>query len=110
MSKYITSWKQDELVAQISGRVLSGMDRACAFAAAQAKARMRKRTGLAQSQVAYEVRPIRNTIWGWVGVRKGKAFYWYFHEVGTSRMPAHPAIRPAVFGNAAQIVKLIAGG
>jgi HK97 gp10 family phage protein len=110
VSKFTSNWRQDELMAQISGRVISGMDKACAFAANDAKRRMRRRTGLAQSQVAYEVRPIRNTIWGWIGVRKGDAFYWYFHEIGTTKMSAHPAIRPAVFENGAQIVRLIAKG
>jgi HK97 gp10 family phage protein len=110
VSKAVVSWNQAALVAKVSGRVLSGMDRACAFAAGQAKSKAPRATGNLASEIAYEVVPTRNTITGWVGVKKGDAFYGYFQELGTRRSPAHPFLRPAVFGNAAQIVKLIAGG
>jgi HK97 gp10 family phage protein len=43
-----------------------------------------------------------------VGVGK-KAFYARFHELGTSKMAAHPFLRPAVFENEAEIMRLLVG-
>lgn len=106
----ITKWSQSEVLAWASGHILGGMDRACAFAAAQAKANAPKATGNLAGEIDHEVTVTRNTITGWVGVRKGDAFYGYFQELGTRKMRAHPFLRPAVFKNGAQIVKLIARG
>lgn len=110
MSKYLVNWNQKELMAAISGRVASGMGRACAFAAAQAQAKAPRRTGLLSGQISYEVRVVGRGVWGWIGVRKGRAFYGYFHELGTRKMAAHPFLRPAVFGNGPEIVRRIARG
>ena len=110
MSKFIREWNEKALLVKVSGQVLRGMDRACQFAAAQAEAKAPRGTGQLAGEIDYEVQPERGSVVGYVGVRKGKAFYGYFQELGTSRMPAHPFLRPAVYENAGQIVKLIAGG
>ena len=47
-------------------------------------------------EIDYEVKPKRNVITGYVGVRKGKAYYGYFQELGTRFHAAHPFLRPAV--------------
>jgi len=46
-----------------------------------------------------------------VGVRKSKSgkHHGFYIEIGSSTAPAHPFLRPAVFGNAQKILDLIAG-
>src|SRR5512146_2254781 len=110
----ITEWRQKDLIAEVSGRVLSGMDRACAFAAERARGNAPRRTGQLAEGSDYEVQPERANVVGRVGVKSrqggGKAFWGYFVELGTSKMAARPFLRPAIFDNAEQIVKLIAEG
>jgi len=112
VSKIIKEWRQKELLAEISGRAAQGMEAACQFAADQARARVLVRTGLTRRDITHEVEARGLVVEGRIGIPKGKrhAWYWYFWEVGTSRNRAHPALRPAVFNNAATIVRLIAGG
>ncbi len=119
MSKHIKEWNDKKLLAEVSGRVLSGMDKAVRFAAEQAwELAPVGATGVLRNEIDHEVVPERNTVVGRVGVRRGNfgaanqgpAFYGYFHELGTSKMAARPFLRPAVFDNAAEIVKLIAEG
>lgn len=113
MSKHIVEWRQREVLAEVSGRVADNLYRACEFAAEEARTRAPRRTGQLASDIdiAVEVTARDQEITGWVGVRKGKghAFWAYFQEVGTSRHPAHPFLRPAVFGNARRIVAIVSG-
>ncbi len=136
MSKVITEWHAKEFIAKTHGQVINGMDRACQFAAGQARSKCSSKRVAAA--IDYEVRPEGNDVVGYVGVskRSGAAFIGYFLEVGTSghaivakrakvltdggevfgrkvRHPgtrARPFLRPAVFENGDQIVKLIAEG
>ena len=117
MSVVIKEWKAKELKAKISGRVLDGMDAACSYAADQVSGRAPRRTPLLALEIGYNVKPERDSVVGRVGVKaglisksQGKAFYGLFIEMGTSKMPARPFIRPAIFENGAEIVRLIAGG
>lgn len=111
---FVKEWNQKAFIAKVSGQVLSGMDKACQFAAGQAKSRVRKRTGLLEGEIDYEVRPERGDVVGYVGVRaesgRSKAFYGYIIEVGGKGHPAHPFLRPAVFENGAEITRLITEG
>lgn len=106
----IVEWRQRQVMAEVSGRVADNMYRACEFAAGEARSRAPRRTGLLAEEidVAVEVTARDQEITGWVGVKR-KAFYAYFQEVGTSRHPAHPFLRPAVFGNARRIVQIVSG-
>ncbi len=117
MSKFIKEWNAKELLAEVSGRMLSGMDNACQFAAEQARGKAPRATGTLAEEIDYEVVPERNKVVGYVGVKaggiaanQGKAYYGYFQELGTSKLPARPFLRPAVFENGEQIVKLISEG
>lgn len=115
MSRYITEWRQREVLAEVSGRVADNLYRAAEFAADQARARAPRRTGLIirRIDIAVEVTARDQEITAWVGVRKGgqpSAFYAYFQEVGTAHHPAQPFLRPAVFGNARRIVQIVSGG
>ena len=104
----IKEWNQKKVLAAISGRVVQNMDRACQFAEEQARARAPVRRGILRSHITHQVRARGTTVEGRVGVIR-KAFWGWFHEMGTSKMPAHPFLRPAVFGNARRIVRILQG-
>lgn len=107
----ITEWKPDAVIAKAAGWAASGMEDVCQFVEGQAQARATVRTGLMKSDITHQVLAHGMEITGYVGVFKSsKAFYAAFVELGTSRMPAKPFLRPAVYGNAGKIVKLLAGG
>ena len=116
----VKEWNQQKILAEVSGRLLNGMDRACSFAAEQARAKARRRTGKMAELVDYEVVPVGDDVEGRIGsnmgsvsglgANTGEAFYWYFIELGTKRMPAYPFVRPAVYDNAEEIVRLIGEG
>ena len=111
MTNYITEWRQKEFLAKVSGDVINGMESACQFVKAQAQASAAVRTGLMKSRITHKLKARDNSITGYVGVFKHSgAFYAQFVELGTSKMAARPFLRPAVFGNAAKILKLVAGG
>jgi HK97 gp10 family phage protein len=111
VSEYVVNWDQEKLLVAIRRRITSGIGKACEFAEGQAKAKAPVRTGLLRSEIAHEVEAEPSAIVGRVGVKAGPAFYGIYQEMGTSRgVPAHPYLRPAVFGNASEIVRLIAQG
>ena len=107
----IKEWNQKKVLAAISGRVVQNMDRACQFAVEQAQAKAPVRTGRLKRAIGYTVRAYRNVVEGRVGVRRGfyRSHIGWFHEMGTVKMAAHPFLRPAVFGNAKLIVRIIQG-
>lgn len=108
----IKEWRQKEVMAELSGRLLIGLDDALQFAEEQAQAKAPRRTGKLRISVAHDVVVKGNSIAGRLGIRRGKGFaHWgWFQEMGTVRHPAQPFLRPAVFGNAAEIVRRVCGG
>jgi len=110
--KIVKEWHKKEFMAKVSGKVADNLYRACQFAADQARARApRGATGrlIANVDIDVEVTARDEVIEGRVGVRK-KIYYAWFIEMGTSKMAARPFLRPAVFENAQEIVRLIQGG
>lgn len=60
--------------------------------------------------VSYEVEAGANEVRVTVGVRGGYTpYHGFFIEVGTSRQPPHPWLRPAVFNNLSKIRSLFVG-
>lgn len=112
MSKIIwKDWNPQRVKAAIAGEVVQNMELACQFVAGQAKALAPRRRGQLISDIDFdiEVGAHGNVIEGRVGVKRGKAFYARFQELGTRFMAAQPFLRPAVFNNAREIVRIIAG-
>jgi len=105
-------WNPQRVKAHIAGQVVQNMEMACVFVVSRAKELAPKRTSLTISETdfAVEVGARGNVIEGRVGVKRGKAFYARFIELGTRKMAAHPFLRPAVFNNAREIVRIITGG
>lgn len=61
--------------------------------------------------IGYEITSSMREVVVEVGVRGGYSrWHGYYIEVGTSRQPAHPWLRPAVFNNLPQIRRLFASG
>lgn len=111
----ITEWNQKKVVAEISDRVANNMYAACQYAADVASGLAPRRTGILAEEIRVDVvvEARGQEVIGWVGVRKGRgkrdAFYGFFQEMGTEKMAAHPFLRPAVFGHARQIVRILTG-
>ena len=111
MTKIVTEWRKKEFIAKVSGKVADNLYRACQFAASQARAKAPRDSGrmIENVDIDVEVTARDEVIEGRVGVRK-KIFYALFVEMGTRNMAAHPFLRPAVFENGAEIVRIIGGG
>lgn len=122
MSKYIVQWNDKALMRQLEEHIVAGLEAACDFAAARAQSYAAVRTGLmrretapimvARGDISARIEARGQGITGYVGVRKrkGGAFYAYFVELGTRKMAARPFLRPAVFGHAREIVRMVARG
>ncbi len=109
MSVFVRDWNPQRVKAAIAGRLVDNMERVCEFCVDQARARVPRDTGRLADEIDYDVMAHGDEVTGVIGVRKGPGFYGYFHEVGTSKMAAHPFLRPAVFDNGAQIVRMLGG-
>lgn len=105
------NWESDKrkVLARIAGRVVQNMDVACQMVAEDARARVPKGRPELVEYIDYTVTAQGNLVEGRVGVKK-KGYWGLFVELGTSKMAAHPFLRPAVQENKDKIVKMIAGG
>ena len=104
-------WNPQRVKAMVAGEVAQNMEVACLFVADKAKGLAPRRRGrlISEIDIDVEVGAHGNVIEGRVGVRRGKAFYAWFQEMGTRFMAAQPFLRPAVFNNAREIVRILAG-
>lgn len=109
MSEYIKSWNPEKLKEELRVQLAQNMDLAAGFAAQQARAKAPVDRGILRSDVTHVVQAEHDVIEGIVGVKK-RAFWAWFVELGTVHMAARPFLRQSVFGNAAEIMRLLAGG
>jgi len=100
------------VLAAVSGRVVANMERACVFAAGEARNRapVSQRAGVRhmREDITHQVTARGLIVEGVVGVR-ARSYWAWFVERGTSKMAAHPFLRPAVFGNAQRILAILRG-
>lgn len=108
MSKYLKDWKAKEFLAKVSGNLVNNLDAVGQFVTQQARARAPERTGELKEAITYEITATGEMVEVVVGVEKD-AFWGYFQEVGTSRMAARPFLRPAVFNNGDEILRMVGG-
>jgi HK97 gp10 family phage protein len=109
--KIVQGWDTRAFKAELAGNLAAGLERALEFAATQARGKAPVRRGIMRRDI--DTTPVEargNVIEGYVGVKKGKAFYALFVELGTRLARAQPFLRPAVFGNAREIQRLVLGG
>ena len=111
MSIEWTDWEaqKQKFMAKVAGNLVANMDAACAYAADQARAKVPRGRPELVKHITHTVEARGLTVTGRVGVDK-KAYWGYFVELGTKNMAAQPFLRPAVFGNKAQIARIIRGG
>ncbi len=105
----ITEWRQQEFIALVKRNGAVNMGAAVEFCRDQARARVRVRTGKLRDNIIGVVEETPDSVTGFVGVKKA-TFWGWFVERGTKSQPARPFLRPAVFENAAQILRIIRGG
>lgn len=113
MSSQIVKWNKRKLIGEISGRVIQNMDLACQVVKGYAETNAPVRTGKMKGKVAIEteVQAHGEAVEGRIGVLKDNdVFYARFVEMGTSKMAAHPFLRPALFNHTAEIVRIIQTG
>jgi len=116
-------WNPRRVVAAVAAATARNMELACKVAELSGKANLRAistpESGRAYRQkvlaprVSFEVEVGTDFVEGRVGILKGRHDTYhgaYYIEIGTRRYPAHPWLRPAVFGNAREIVRIISGG
>ena len=128
MSGVKVTWNADKFKRGISAKAIDGMDRVGQFCAERASDNAPiGPTGALRANITYKVEPHGEHIDAIVGVRR-KVFSAWFVELGTSgyergattvsrhiarrripARPAHPFLRPAVFGNAAEIMRRFVG-
>ena len=113
MSSFIREWKKREFIERVTDQLVPRMAAAGQFVQEQAALRALENTGLTKADFEFEVRvkPLMVEVRIGIPLGRGHAFYWWYHEVGTSTgIPSSPALRPAVFNNRAAIVRIVKGG
>ena len=106
----IRGWEEGKrkLRARLAGNLLQRMDEVGGYVEQEAKNRAPVWRGILKSDITYVVTARDDMIETILGVRK-RAFWARFVERGTKRQAAHPFLRPAVFDNAATILRIIRG-
>lgn len=108
MTKIIAEWNAAKIKHKMLVKSAEGMGRVCQFVAEKARANAPVLTGKMREEITYKLEVQENVVEGIVGVGK-EAFYARFLEMGTSKMAARPFLRPAVFENEAEIMRLLVG-
>lgn len=108
MSGVKITWNADKFKAGVSAKVIDGMDRVGQFCAERASANAPVDRGILRSDITYKVEAHGEAVETIVGVKR-RAFWAWFLELGTVKMSARPFLRPAVFGNRAEIMKRFVG-
>jgi HK97 gp10 family phage protein len=102
------TWNADKFKAKMSAKVIDGMDRVGQFCAERASADAPVDRGILRSDITYKVEAHGEAVEAIVGAKR-RSFWAWFQELGTRKMAAHPFLRPAVFGNAKEIMRLFVG-
>lgn len=111
------TWHAEAWMAALLVKLARNMDAVGAYVAQEAKARAPRAAGAghagggahAADSITYKVSPDRRAITVRVGATNA-GWYLGFHEIGTSKMAAHPWLRPVIFGNADKILELLTRG
>jgi HK97 gp10 family phage protein len=108
VTKFIAEWNAAKFKHKMLVKSAEGMARVCRFVAEKAQANAPVRTGKLREEITYKLEVQEDVVEGIVGVGK-EAFYARFIEMGTSKMAARPFLRPAVFENTDEIMRLLVG-
>lgn len=111
-SKFIKGWNPQGFIGVVEKRLTENVEKAAQFAVGCVQARAPFRTGVLRGDIDYEIHSGPGFVEAVVGVAYEEpffAFYGWFFEMGTSKMAARPFLRPAVFNNAAEILRIVRG-
>ncbi len=106
VSVKVTSYK-DERLKEISTQLKKGMTKACLLVERDAKINSPVDTGRLRSSITNRLEVEENQLVGIVGTN---VEYASFQEFGTSKMPAHPFLFPALEANKSRIKDLLKDG
>lgn len=108
MSGVKITWNAHKFKAKMSAKVIDGMDRVGQFCAERASANAPVDRGILRSDITYKVEAHGEAVEAIVGAKR-RSFWAWFQELGTRFQPAQPWLRPAVFGNASEIMRRFVG-
>ena len=116
-------WKPARVKAAIAEQAAQNLEIVCKFVETEARSNLMGistpaygrgyRQKVLARRVSFEIEQGRDFVEGRVGILKGKHEEYhgaYYIEIGTRKIGPHPWLRPAVFNNARDIVRLLAGG
>ena len=100
-------WYEDKIITQLNTALQKDMMQAVLMVEADSKKMVPVDTGRLRASITHEVREIaKGVIQGKVGTNVS---YGFFQELGSSRTPASPYLRPALEKNWPEIVRMIRG-
>ncbi len=100
-------WDDRKLKQQVAAAAAGGgMERAVLMVESDAKRFVAVDTGRLRSSITHEIERSKNEIVGRVGTN---VVYGIVQEYGSSRMPAHPYLRPSLAKNLNKIRQLFGG-
>lgn len=97
-------WKGKKVIGEVRQKMFSGMKTACLLVERDAKIGCPVDTGRLRGSLTNEIESKAKDIVGRVG---SKVKYAPYVELGTSKMPAQPYLRPALHKNESRIKKLL---
>jgi len=119
------SWQPEKVKTMIKDDLVENMEIACKVVETDARKRLlaiseprkgaKYRSGVVARRLTYVVRREVNAVVGYVGIRlgtkpvSGAQHIGMWIEMGSHTAPPHPYLRPAVFQNAREIVRLVSG-
>lgn len=118
----IRNWKPEAFKAQLKADLIANGEIAGKFVEEEARKNLLAITNpewgagyrrqIVARLLSNEVEDKGNMVEIRVGVKVSKdgRHHGFYIETGSSTAPAHPFLRPAVFGNGARIVAILAGG
>jgi len=99
-------WDDSKLRTEVNQKVKANMEKACLLVENDAKRFVAVLTGNLRGSITHEIKVTKNEVKGVVGTNVNYAIP---QEYGTSKMAAHPYLRPALKKNIPKIKQLLGG-
>lgn len=113
---YTLKWKPEEFKQKVKSQLAENGQEVGSFVQGNARQRLnnisdpewgKQYRSLVASLIGFNVQELKNEVVVTVGVRPTYTkFHGYWIELGTSRRPSQPFLRPAIFDNKAKIARL----
>lgn len=106
MAKAKVKWHGDKLIKEVGLKCFQNIEKACLLVEGDAKRMVAVDTGRLRASITHEVEKKGDEVMGRVGTN---VVYGVFQEYGSSKMAAHPFLRPALESNKGKIKRLLGG-